>query len=109
MVVFDTVPHRAIEHDVVAIAPTFSVTSDASGRFEVLDDALHGPFGDADLIGEIAQTQARITRQTDQDVGVVGQERPAALVASIVGAFGHPFIIRTKLHELTFLYSESEM
>ena len=98
VVPFDPVAHRTIEDDVVPVASTLTVSSDAPGGFEIVHDSLYCSLGDADLVGEVTQAQPWITGQADQDVGVVGEERPVALVDPVT----HDRILRTGLHELDF-------
>ena len=106
---FDAMPHRAVGDDVVAIASPFAMAREASSRFEVVHDALHRTLGDADLLGEISETEPRITGEADEHVAVVGEERPGPGVdgrdrccVSGGGSKGHVMMLGRELPEPTF-------
>ncbi len=82
--------HRVAQMGVVknfiAIPPAIAFAGDDPAVFEIGDDLLHGPFRDTDFLGDIPQTAVGILRQTGQDMGVIGQERPTIRIAG--GSFG---------------------
>jgi hypothetical protein len=67
---------------VVAAAPSFA--THISGAFQVDDDLHRGAFGDADQVGDLAESEIRGAGDGEQDVGMVREERPGA-VRSILG------------------------
>jgi len=72
----DRVAHRAITGDFVFVLAASPVAGQVALFLEVGDDALHGALGDADACGDLAQPEAGVLRQAEQDVTVVGEERP---------------------------------
>src|SRR6056297_1127327 len=101
--------HGTVGDDVVAVAAPLPVTGQTTRSLEVLHDALDRSFGDAHLVGEVSETQLRVSGQTDEHVAVVRQERPRALIGvpgrraiSGNGSSSHESMLRTLLPELTF-------
>jgi hypothetical protein len=43
---------------------------------QLVDDALCGPFSDADAVSDIANADPRIINNREEDMGVVGKECP---------------------------------
>jgi len=62
--------------DPVAVAPSDALADQVLLGLELLKDALNGPFGDSDTGGDVADPSLRIFPDTEEDVGVVGQESP---------------------------------
>lgn len=75
--------------DGVVVAATSSFATHISGVFQVDDDLHRGALGDADQIGDLAESKIRGTGDGEQHVGMVREERPGA-VGSILG---HPHSI----------------
>ncbi len=81
--------HGASGVDLVAIAPTDPDAFQVAAGLELTDDLRDGPVGDADQLGQIPQTELGVAGQTDQDVGVVGEERPRRVVTDrLIGSSG---------------------
>src|SRR3954451_23418675 len=72
----DGVAEVAARVDLVAVSPSDLRASDVSVGDEVGEDPLRGPFGDTDLIGDVACTGLSITRDAEQHVCMVRQENP---------------------------------
>lgn len=68
---------RLCPGDVIAVAPPLAFPAQDARVFEFPHDPLHGPLGDADRHRDFTEGDVRLARQTDQDVGVVGQKGPA--------------------------------
>jgi hypothetical protein len=64
--------------DRVVVAPPHLGSLDVSVGDQVGKDALRGPFGDLDLRGDVAGAALGITRDTEQNVRVVGEKGPGA-------------------------------
>ena len=60
----------------VAVSSSVAVAFEVSGADEVGDDSLRGTFGDADCVGDVTQSHARVLGDAQQDVCVVGEKRP---------------------------------
>ena len=45
---------------------------------EVGEDALRGPFGDSDLLGDVASADLGVTCDAEEHVRVAGEEAPGA-------------------------------
>lgn len=73
---FDGVSESLSGADAIAILPPDFFSLKKAFRFQISDDALHGPFSNANLGRDFSQDQGRVTREQDQDVGIVGEERP---------------------------------
>ena len=109
MLAFDLVSHRPVGDDLVAVPASFAMPCEAAGCFEVVDDSLHRPFGDAHLVGKIAESELRITCQADEHVAVVGEKGPASSIDGRVrrcfvdnGSSSHVVMLGTNLPELNF-------
>ena len=72
----------------IAIPTPLALFGDDSGRFQFRKDTLHGPFGDANIQGEIANSHFRLTNQTDNDVRMVGEEGPPCLRRKLGFCYG---------------------
>ena len=85
-VAFDGVAEPACGVDLVGVASADAMAGEHAGLFEVLHDLLHGAFGDADLLGDVPEPGIGITRQADEDVGVVGEVGPLGLGGGRIGS-----------------------
>src|SRR3954447_12144546 len=72
----DGVAEVAARVDLVAVSPSDLRASDVSVGDEVGEDPLRGPFGDTDLIGDVACTGLGIAPDAQQHVRMVGEENP---------------------------------
>jgi hypothetical protein len=106
---FHSVPHRAVEDDVVAVTAPFSMPREAASGFEVFHDALDRSLGDTDLISQVAEPKLGIAGQADEHMTVITQERPVALdhrrilrrIANKV-SWSHELTLGTVAPELNF-------
>ncbi len=73
---FDGVAQRPLGVDFVHVPPAHALPGDVAGLYQVAHDALGGSLGDAHPLGDFAQAYARVTRDAEQDVAVVGEEGP---------------------------------
>jgi hypothetical protein len=83
---------RAVRIDLVVIPPPPPSAPEVARLDQVGDDRLGGPFGDADLVGDVATAYGGIVGDAHHDVAVIGEERPAWLVPILgtdIGC-GHP-------------------
>lgn len=68
--------------DRVLVAATVPLASDIPSISQVDDDTVGGSLSDADTFADIPQTDSGIVCDTNQCLGVVGQERPGWCVVS---------------------------
>ncbi len=80
MLTFHPMAHRSIGDDVIPVAAPLTMPREAPRSNEILHNALDGAFGDADLLGKIAQAELGVTYEADEHVTVIGEERPASFV-----------------------------
>lgn len=73
---FQWVPKWSIEVDLVHVVPAAFTARDISGLYEVVGDAVHGSFADADHAGNVGQPNLRVLRDAQQHMGMVGEEGP---------------------------------
>ena len=71
------VSHLDAAVDEVAAPSSDSLPFQVARFHEVGDDPLGGAFGDADLLGDLAQPHLGVPRNAEQDVRVICQEGPA--------------------------------
>ena len=71
---------RLCPGDVIAVAPPLAFPAQDARVFEFPDNPLHGPLGDTDRHRDFTEGDVRLARQTDQDMGVVGQKGPAGAI-----------------------------
>jgi hypothetical protein len=71
------VAERQLGLDLVAVPSALSLTHHVALVDQLGDDAVGGALGDPDGGGDVAQPNAGVTSNADQDVRVVGQEVPA--------------------------------
>ena len=77
----------------VAVAASDFGGDHQSGLDEVVDDHLYGTFGDANLSRDVSHPHFGVKYQADQDVAMVGQQRPMRCPRSMrLGSWvvGHP-------------------
>lgn len=65
-----------IGSDLVVVATTNAFNAEIARFLELVEDALYGPFGDADEPSNVALTQVGVAMESEQYVRVVGEERP---------------------------------
>ncbi len=68
----DRVGEREVDVDRVVVAPPVSLTGDVAGGSQLRDDAVSGPFGNAETLADVAQADARIVRDANENPGMVG-------------------------------------
>lgn len=74
---FQRVPQWEVRAKGVDVAAPFAFASQVSAVFQVRHDALDRALGDPHLVCNIPHPRLGLPRQADQDVRVIGQERPA--------------------------------
>ena len=67
----------AAPYDLVVISSALSLAQHVTLFDELGEDPVGGALGDAHRSGDVAQADARVTRDAGEDMGVVGQEVPA--------------------------------
>ncbi len=72
----DRMRQRAVQVHLVAIPPPLARAREVTSFFEIGDDALHGPLGDPDSGCDFMQSNLRLLRDANQNVGVIAQKRP---------------------------------
>jgi hypothetical protein len=72
----DWVGERQVGLDRVVVAAAPALARDVAGRGKLADDAVRGALCDADRLADLAQTNAGIGRDAQQDAGVIGKKRP---------------------------------
>jgi len=77
-VILHGVPERPIPAHAIAVAPAHALPLQILLRFELLEDSLHGPFGDSDPGGDVADPRLGVLPDAEEDVGVVRQEVPVS-------------------------------
>jgi hypothetical protein len=73
----DRVREWELSVDGVVVAAAVSPARDVAGVGEVGDDPMRGPFRDPDALADVAKTDAGVSGDAHQHLGVVGQKRPA--------------------------------
>src|SRR5438270_13994209 len=68
----------------VLVASTVSLPGDVASGTQLSNDAMSGPLGDPHTFAYVAQVDAGIVRNANQDAGMVCQESPVGF-----GAVGH--------------------
>ena len=69
------VAERLIRVQLVMIA-ALALAREVSCFLEIGDNALHGPLGDPDSGCDFTQSNLRLLRDANQNVGVIAQKRP---------------------------------
>ena len=70
-------PQGKLSLDLVAVPPALSLAQHVAVFDELGQDPVGGTLGDAYRSGNVAQADARVMSNADQDVGVVCQKVPA--------------------------------
>jgi len=70
------VAERSIRVQLVMIAAALALAREVASFFEIGDDALHGPLGDPDSGCDFTQSNLRLLRDANQNVGVIAQKHP---------------------------------
>jgi hypothetical protein len=73
----ESVWQRQVDLDRVVVATSDASARDVSGAAEFADDSVCGAFGDLDRLADLAETQAGVVSDADEDWGMVGEESPA--------------------------------
>ncbi len=68
---------RTLGVDQVGVSPPRSLARDVTLVCELRDDAVRCPFGDPHTLTDVTQANAGLIGDADQDLAVVGEERPA--------------------------------
>ena len=68
-------------------------TADVARFFQFVQNALHGPVGDTDLLRNVLDPHLRILSQTDQHVRLIGQKRPRSRLGPWGLRFSHGLVI----------------
>ena len=63
---------------VVSTAGPFALH--VAGFDQVGDDALGGPLGDSDALGDVTESRVRVAVEAEKDLGVVREEPPGLVV-----------------------------
>lgn len=71
------VAHVRFGVDGVVVSSAFALAGDEPVFDEVGDDALSGAFGDPHCGGDVAEPCFGVAGDAEQNLGVVGEERPA--------------------------------
>ena len=85
-------------HDLVAVSSALSLAQHVALLNQLGQDPVGGTLRDADRCGNVAQADARVMSDADEDVGVVGQKVPAPgrggrPLLLISGKLSHEFMI----------------
>src|SRR5207244_10703008 len=72
----ERVRERKVWLDRVAVAPAVSLAGEVARCLELGDDAVGGALGDPDPLADLPQGQPGLIRDAEQQLTVVGQERP---------------------------------
>lgn len=73
---FEGVSQRLVKADLIDVVAAVAGAQDVAGVDEVLHDAVHGTFANADESGDFGQADFAVLGDADQYVGVVRQKRP---------------------------------
>ena len=84
VVCFEWVTEFEVEADGVGISAADAGDFGEAGGDEFRDDFLHHAFGDPDERGDLSESGFGIAVEAEQDVHVVGEERPAWRVGAWV-------------------------
>ena len=76
MVHLGRVPHRVLAVDHVGVTAADSARRHVAAGNEVRDDPLARALGDPDALGHVPETNLGVLRQTEENLGVVREERP---------------------------------
>lgn len=73
------VPEGPAGFEGVVVASPDAVAAHVAGVLEVLEDEQGGAVGDAGGFGDVVNADVGVSGHSQEDVGVVGQERPVLL------------------------------
>jgi len=73
----ERIGQRQVGLDGVVVAAPVAPARDVAGVGELDDDPVRGAFGDPDRLADLPQADARVMRDAQQYLGVVGEKRPA--------------------------------
>ncbi len=82
----DGVTQGKLAVNFVAVATAFAFNGQIAGGNEVVNNALYGALGNANLLSEIAHAGLGVGGDGKQDVSVVGEEGPCG---GLGVSFGH--------------------
>src|SRR4051812_35706789 len=72
----ERVRQRKVRLDRVVVASASSSTRDIARLLELSDDPMRRSFGDPDALPDLAQADARIVRDAQEHLGMVGEKSP---------------------------------
>jgi hypothetical protein len=75
--VLSRMAHQAFPIDEVLVSPADAAPLEKSGVDKLGDDSLDRSFGDPDLLRDVSEADSRVSRDANQNLGVVGDEGPA--------------------------------
>jgi hypothetical protein len=70
------VPHRVLAIDRVVISASDALDLHVAGIDELGEDPLGRALGDPNVLGDLAQADIGRLRDAEEDLSVVGEERP---------------------------------
>ena len=73
---FERVPQRPVEANLVHVVASAPRAQHVTGIDEILNDAVHSAFANADEAGDLGQAYLMVLGDADHHVRVVGQKRP---------------------------------
>lgn len=76
VLLLERVPQRELGIQDVVVSPAMALAGEVTGLHELRDDSLRGPLGDAHGRRDVADPRVRISRDLDEDVRVIREERP---------------------------------
>lgn len=85
MILFKGMPERLIWMYFVSVPSTDPRAGDIAGVDKIRDDALHGPQRQTHVVRDVLNPDARILRDADKRVSMVGEEGPSALPIALNG------------------------
>ena len=75
---FNRVAQRLIREHVVPVLASYLLPLNEPAVFQILDNTLNRPLGNADLDRNLSKHELWIRMENRQDVRMVSQERPAS-------------------------------
>ncbi len=76
MVRFERMSKWSVEANLVDVVAALLVADDISGFHQISDDAVDGSLSDSHETADVHETDLRVLRDTEQHVGMVGEECP---------------------------------
>ena len=83
MIAFQRVAQRELWMDLVEALSSHSMPGEVAALDELRDDAMRRPLGNADAVGDAAQTGVGLSGHAHQDMSVIGEKRPLPHVRSV--------------------------